>query len=338
MRRFSVRYTITLFAIAAVTLWASVGMAQTPPQPVVSGWAGPTAAGSTLFLDPAFGEERQEAQEQAFLDAVAVSSMIDFDDLTAGPVRGTEWIRQGAIFFNPDGVRELRLGESSEQARTPPNWLAPVDPGQMIEIVLTVPVEAFGFWLIDSEFLAPGDSIDYFDMDGELILSIPMPTTGFRTSSPEGNFFIGFISDVLIARIRINEHEGDGDTVPIDSLYLGAEKAGPECDIQLSREVYIDGDRVVTQVRRIANTGDGFVPVEVALWVESPDARPESFFKIGADGLLRLPPGFDFDLGPAPVFRVTPDLPRGTYAFNCRMVDPVTLRVLAQDVNLFEIE
>ncbi len=113
---------------------------------------------------------------------------------------------------------------------------------------------------------------------------------------------------------------------------------GPECDIQMNREVYFDGDRVIAQVNRIANTSDGFVPVEVAAWLESPKSSPESLFKVGADGSLRLPPGFDRDFGPTPVFRVTPDLPRGTYAFNCRIVDPVTLRVLAQDLNLFEIE
>ena len=154
-----------------------------------------SARAATVFLDDTLGPAAQQAQESAFLTAVPVTSLIDFDDQPAGNVVGDEWLSQGAGFAKGDGVPDLTLlqADCCETPHSAPNALWIVEPGQIIDINLVVPTFAFGFWLMDSEFLAPNDSIDYFDVNDELIESLTMPISGFRTGSIDANFFIGFV-------------------------------------------------------------------------------------------------------------------------------------------------
>jgi len=65
---------------------------------------------------------------------------------------------------------------------------------------------------------------------------------------------------------------------------------------------------------------------------------PIGVVNVGADGSLVLPAGTDVDLGPLPILPVTAALPRGDYEFSCRMLDPVTGELLAEDLNLFEVQ
>ena len=43
-------------------------------------------------------------------------------------------------------------------------------------------------------------------------------------------------------------------------------------------------------------------------------------------------------LGPLPLLTVTAQLPRGSWAFDCRLLDPVMGAELVLDVNGFEIQ
>ncbi len=111
----------------------------------------------------------------------------------------------------------------------------------------------------------------------------------------------------------------------------------PVCDIQMSQPSYIDGDTVTASVFRIANPSTDPVAVEWAVWLGIPSNHPVSIINLGATGTLVLPAGFDLDLGPINFFPAGV-VPLGQYELSCRILDPVTKRQLALDVNPFTIE
>ncbi len=111
----------------------------------------------------------------------------------------------------------------------------------------------------------------------------------------------------------------------------------PTCDIQLSQVTYSDGDTVNADVFRIANLTSAPIAVEWKVWLGLPGAPPLSVFNLGADGSFVLPADFDVNLGPVPLVPVTADLPSGDYEFSCRLLDPVTGKLLVEDLNSFNI-
>ena len=95
---------------------------------------------------------------------------------------------------------------------------------------------------------------------------------------------------------------------------------------------------MVAKHLRLVNGGALPVAVEVGLWFEGPTISPMTYVNVGADGSFVLSTGFDRDFGPITLFQVSHDFPRGTYAFNCRIVHPVTKKLLAENLNSFDIE
>jgi hypothetical protein len=114
--------------------------------------------------------------------------------------------------------------------------------------------------------------------------------------------------------------------------------AGPLCDIELNQTSFVDGQTAIAQVFRIANTSAPSVAVEFKFWIEVPGLGPVSFLRGGADGSVVLPPGFDVNLGPFPLFMLTPAFPRGDWSFGCRMLSPVTGAHVHEEINPFTVE
>lgn len=112
----------------------------------------------------------------------------------------------------------------------------------------------------------------------------------------------------------------------------------PECNIELSQTSYIDGETVTANVFRYANNTGAAVALEWKGWLGVPGIPPIGIINLGADGLLVVPDGTDVDLGPLPLVPVTASLPRGSYEFSCRFLDPVTGRLLMEDRNFFDLE
>jgi hypothetical protein len=112
---------------------------------------------------------------------------------------------------------------------------------------------------------------------------------------------------------------------------------GLACDIQMTGSAYLTGEVVTARVFRFANGNAMTVPIELKIWLGLPGIAPVSFVNAGGTGSLSLPPGFNQDLGPLPLFTVTPGSPRGAYELGCRILDPVTGRLLAEDLNPFTI-
>jgi len=116
----------------------------------------------------------------------------------------------------------------------------------------------------------------------------------------------------------------------------------PPCDIQLSKETYIDGETVTADVLRVTNLTGESLAVEWKLWLAGPGGwSPHGVANQGADGSLVLPNGTDVDLRPGgvpwPFLPVTAALARGEYEFSCRFLNPITGRLLVEDRNFFDI-
>lgn len=113
--------------------------------------------------------------------------------------------------------------------------------------------------------------------------------------------------------------------------------ARPVCDIQMSQDFYAIGEIVTADVIRLANPGPEPVAVEVKIWHDVEGGEPSVVDNRGSDGSLVLPAGFDQDFGPRP-FDPPDTLTTVTHSLNCRLLDPVTGRPLALDLNEFIVE
>jgi hypothetical protein len=109
------------------------------------------------------------------------------------------------------------------------------------------------------------------------------------------------------------------------------------CDIQLNKTSFVNGDQVTAQVLRLANLSNTAVPIEIKLWLNLQGLAPLSILRIGGDGSVVFPAGFNQNIGPVGLFTVGSELSRGGYALNCRFLDPVSGSTLAEDLNSFVI-
>lgn len=165
--------------------------------------------------------------------------------------------------------------------------------------------------------------------DGNLYAITPAGTLKWKFQAKELSWFsspaIGANGTIFIGASDFN-------------LYAIGRDLGPLCDIQLTKTNYVIGETVTAQVLRIANTGTTAVEIEFKFWFDVPTIPPVSFARGGANGEVVLPAGFDQNFGPLTLFTVQPAFPRGTYAFSCLFLDPVTGKLLAEDLNPFTIQ
>ena len=115
--------------------------------------------------------------------------------------------------------------------------------------------------------------------------------------------------------------------------------AEPFCDVEMTQAAYVDGDVTELSVVRFANFGGADLIAQLLVELKFDTAGfTGTAFDAGSDGSLVLATGFDVDFGPSPVLPVTSGLPRGTWAYRCAIVDPVSGDVLAEDTAEFEIQ
>jgi len=106
----------------------------------------------------------------------------------------------------------------------------------------------------------------------------------------------------------------------------------------MSKANYVNGDTVTAQILRLANPATISVAIEIKVWFEAPTSPPITFVNLGADGSVVLSAGFNQDFGPRALFQITPAMPRGPYAFSCRIIEPVTGELLTEELNVFMVQ
>ena len=137
-----------------------------------------------------------------------------------------------------------------------------------------------------------------------------------------------------------------GETVKSFTLAMSSEKSplvrndrmpSLAVDCQVASPKYISGDTVSLASYRIINQGAAPATIEAKVWLEAPSLNPIAVFSLGADGSLALTPGSYVELQPLDPFKVTRNLPAGTYVLKSRVLDPVTGEVFHETATSFEI-
>ena len=111
----------------------------------------------------------------------------------------------------------------------------------------------------------------------------------------------------------------------------------PSCDLELSEDIYVEGDIITASVFRLANTSSDQVPVEVRAWLTSAAMEPVKVSPLRKK-IKSLKADFDKDFGPVKLAKVGADLPVGPGEIICRLIDPKNGGAYDVDVAPFEIQ
>lgn len=109
------------------------------------------------------------------------------------------------------------------------------------------------------------------------------------------------------------------------------------CEAVASEASYQDGQRVSGTLRISTSRSTGTEPIELKLWLRSPDTTVLGLINQGGEGNLRLEPGHD-TMTPFDLFTVQPWLPRGEYRLGCRLLNPVTGGIKVDTIRSFWIQ
>jgi glucose/arabinose dehydrogenase len=112
----------------------------------------------------------------------------------------------------------------------------------------------------------------------------------------------------------------------------------PFCDLAVNQATYAVGDPVVASSARLVNLGDAAAPVRFRLFGVPPGLPPVTLLDLGAGGGFVLPPGLEADFAPFPFFAFTPGMPAGTYTLVCRLEDPFTGALIAEEQAAFDLQ
>jgi hypothetical protein len=203
-------------------------------------------------------------------------------------------------------------------------------------------------------------------MDGALVGTSTIepaaaPVTGFQIGRSVGGseYFKGGIDDLRVytRALSLNELSKAMNTpvgnsrVPLadptdallsaDEIVPVAETASqpsvnPAVDVQLERQSYQRGETVNVATFWISNASTQSRDVEVKTWIALPGLLPIPL-DLSATDTLTLAAEFAQDYGAASVLRLSTNAPAGTGAVNARLLDPLTVDMLSQDINLFTI-
>jgi glucose/arabinose dehydrogenase len=145
-------------------------------------------------------------------------------------------------------------------------------------------------------------------------------------------FLISSFGEDESGEIYVATYESSGIYRVVKQQYSSALK------IQMSTTTYFNGQPALAMDFRLVNPGSEAAKVELKVSLTIPGISPISFMNIGADGTFTVPPGMDQNFAPVILFTVTPLSPRGIYSFNSRMTEPVTGRLVSEDLNTFIVQ
>ena len=236
---------------------------------------------------------------------------IAFDDVGVNDSIGTLfWTRELEI-SELDPATGLIVGSPVALAFLP--FGPPTDPGSPFRVV----------------------AMDYHPVSGDLYAAVQQRQA---RDSPPAMSTLAILDPRVGTFIVIGAIDGTGVKLDGIAFTSAAYVPPPECNIELNREKLINGDTVTANILSFVNPSAAPVAIELKMWLGVPDISPLPVTNVGSDGSFMLPAGTVVDLGPAPLLGISASLPRGSYEFSCRMRDPVTGELLAEERNFFEIE
>ncbi len=109
------------------------------------------------------------------------------------------------------------------------------------------------------------------------------------------------------------------------------------CDIELDANVYGSGELVTATQLSIANATGAPLAIEWKVWLHTP-AGDVGILNLGANGSFVMPPGFERDFGPLPLFPIGAGVSPGAYSIDCRIMNPATGATLLLDQNPFLVQ
>jgi hypothetical protein len=146
--------------------------------------------------------------------------------------------------------------------------------------------------------------------------------------------FTGF-TDLVKVTMKQGTYSA-GTAFQFDNVVLsGGPSTGVLCETGVDHNVYSNGDTIQMTKLRFANFGAAVAPTEIKLWLGLPNGATGSILNVAS---APLPASFDVTAPPSDLFQVTAAFPRGGYELSCRLLDPVTGKILSEDLRSFVIQ
>ncbi len=111
----------------------------------------------------------------------------------------------------------------------------------------------------------------------------------------------------------------------------------PTCNVELSQDIYFEGETITAEVFRLVNTSPDQVPVEVKSLLTAAGMEPVKVSPFRKN-IKSLKAGSDKDFGPVRLAKVDAETPVGPGEIVCRLIDPRNGGVYDVDVAPFEIQ
>ena len=161
--------------------------------------------------------------EESFVSALSgPQSLVNFDDVAPGPVRGNKFSAKGFIFRSPLRSPLGKLEVAPATGFYSSQYLSidrkPFDPGEdgnddSLNVYIKGNWYAVGFRIVDSMIPISGEFIEVYDKKNNIIYT--------RQSTEGAVAYFGIISDVPIGKICIKENAYDEDDAGYDDFRLG---------------------------------------------------------------------------------------------------------------------
>jgi hypothetical protein len=149
--------------------------------------------------------------------------------------------------------------------------------------------------------------------------------------------FTGFTDLISVSMQQGIYSAGTG--FQFDNVVLtGGPSSGVLCETAVNQNAYSNGESVQLSTLRFANLGNTVAATEIKVWLGLPGGTNVTFVNAGADGSIALSPGLDINLGPVTLFQVNAAFPRGGYEISCRLLEPVTGKVIASNLRSFVVQ
>jgi hypothetical protein len=126
------------------------------------------------------------------------------------------------------------------------------------------------------------------------------------------------------------------DSTGQQRLYV-VDLAGSTCLVRLNQTTFVNGQTALLTLS-LENRGAATRAIEFKLAIDGRRVEPAGLVNVGAAGDWRLPGLFDQTYGPFPLFAVTPASLRGDFEVACRLLHPVSGKLLSESVAPFTVQ